>query len=83
MVQACFAIHLMEATINIDNMTSYHVLNFGAKSWWAHQQLRNMGKHAEARREERRNILSDLETVRSALYILVGHGRFAIVTGPY
>jgi hypothetical protein len=42
-----------------------------------------MGKHVEARREERRNILSDLETVQSALYILVGHGRFATVTGPY
>jgi hypothetical protein len=30
-----------------------------------------------------RNILSDLETVRSALYILVCHGRFVIITGPY
>jgi len=73
----------MEATMNIDNLTIYHVLNFGAKSWWAHQQLRDMGKHVEARREECRNILSDLETVRSALYILVGHGRFVIVTGTY
>ncbi len=69
--------------MNIDNTTIYRVLNFGAKSWWAHKQLRDMGKHVEARREERRNILSDLETVRSALYILVGHGRFVIVTGPY
>jgi hypothetical protein len=42
-----------------------------------------MGKHIEARREERRSILSDLATVRSALYILVGHGRFVIVTGPF
>jgi hypothetical protein len=73
----------MEETMNIDNTTIYRVLNFGAKSWWAHQELRNIGKHAEARREERRNILSDLETVRSALYILVGHGRFVIVTGAY
>ena len=69
--------------MNIDNTTIYRVLNFGAKSWWAHQRLRDIGKHVEARREERRNILSDLETVRSALYILVGHGRFVIVTGPY
>ena len=83
MAQACFAIHFMEATMNIDNTTIYRVLNFGAKSWWAHQRLRDIGKHVEARREERRNILSDLETVRSALYILVGHGRFVIVTGPY
>ena len=30
MAQACFAIHLMEATMNIDNMTIYRVLNFGA-----------------------------------------------------
>jgi len=69
--QACFAIHLMEATMNIDNTIIYRVLNFGAKSWWASNQLRDMGKHVEARREERRNILSDLETVRSALYIPV------------
>jgi hypothetical protein len=75
--------HRMEATMNIDNTTIYRILNFGAKSWWAHKQLRDLGKHAEARREERRNILSDLVTVRSALYILVGHGRFVIVTGPY
>lgn len=69
--------------MNIENTTIYRVLNFGAKSWWAHKQLRDMGKHVEARREERRSILSDLETVRSALYILVGHGRFVIVTSPY
>ena len=69
--------------MNIDNTTIYRVLNFGAKSWWAHKQLRDMGKHVEARREERRNIVSDLETVRSALYILVGHGRFVILTGQY
>ena len=69
--------------MNIDNTTIFRVLNFGAKSWWAHKQLRDMGKHVEARREERRNILRDLETVRSALYILVGHGRFVILTGPY
>jgi hypothetical protein len=41
-----------------------------------------IGKQVEARHEERRNILSDLETVRLELYILVGHGRFVIVTGP-
>lgn len=69
--------------MNIDKTTIYRILNFGAKSWWAHKQLRDMGKHVEARREERRNILDDLETVRSALYILIGHGRFVIVTGPH
>jgi hypothetical protein len=73
----------MEATLNIDNTTIYRILNFGAKSWWAHQRLHDMGRHTEARREERRSILSDLKTVRSALYILVGHGRFVIVTGSY
>ena len=67
----------------INNTTIYKILDFGARTWWAHKQLRDMGKHVEARREERRNILSDLATVRSALYILVGHGRFVIVTGPY
>lgn len=69
--------------MNIDNTTIYRILNFGAKSWWANKQLRDMGKHVEARREERRDILSDLGTVRSALYTLVGHGRFVIITGPY
>ena len=69
--------------MNIDNATIYRILNFGAKSWWAHRRLRDLGKQIEARREERRNILSDLETVRSAQYILVGHGRFVIITGPY
>jgi len=69
--------------MNIDTTTIYRILNFGAKSWWAHQRLHDMGRHTEARREERRSILSDLKTVRSALYILVGHGRFVIVTGPY
>ena len=58
--------------MNIDNTIISCVLNFGAKSWWAHNQLRDLGKHVEARREERRNILSDLETMRSALYIPVG-----------
>ena len=83
MAQARFAIYLIEATINIDNTTIYRVLNFGAKSWWAHQRLRDMGKQIRARREERGNILSDLEIVRFALYILIGHGHFVIVTGPY
>ena len=69
--------------MNIDNTVIYRILNFGAKSWWAHRQLREMGKPMEARREERRNILSDLKTVRSALYMLIGHGRFVIITGPY
>ena len=69
--------------MNINNSTIYRILNFGAKSWWAHKQLRDMGKIAEARREERRNILDDLKTVCSALYILVSHGRFVIVTGPH
>lgn len=69
--------------MKVDNTTIYSILNFGAKSWWAHRQLHDMGKHVEARREERRSILSDLATVRAALYVLVGHGRFVIVTGPY
>lgn len=33
MAQACFAIHPLEATMNIDNTTIYRILNFGAKSW--------------------------------------------------
>src|SRR5512141_630947 len=69
--------------MNIDNTTIYRILNFGAKSWWAHRRLRETGNQSAARREERRSILSDLATVRSALYILVGHGRFVIITGTY
>ena len=69
--------------MNIDNTTIYRIMNYEAKCWWAHRRLRDMGKSVEARRYERRSILSDLATVRSALYILVGHGRFVIVTGPY
>ncbi len=69
--------------MNIDNTTIYRILNFGAKSWWAHRRLRETGNQLAARREERRSILSDLATVRSALYILVGHGRFVIITGAY
>jgi hypothetical protein len=83
MTQACFVIHLMEPTMNIDNTIIYRILNFGARSWWAHQRLRDMGKYVEARRDERLNILRNLATVRSALYILVGHGRFVIITGLY
>ena len=81
MAPACFGIIFMEAAMNIDNTTIYRVLNFGAKSWWGHQQLRNMGRCAEARSEEHRSVLSDLNTVRSALYMLVGRGRLVIVTG--
>ncbi len=53
--------------MNIDNTTIYRILNFGAKSWWAHKRLHDMGKHVEARHEERRNILDDLETMRLPL----------------
>jgi hypothetical protein len=67
----------------INNTTIYKILDFGARTWWAHKQLRDLGKDLEARRAERRAILDDLETVRSALYVMIGHGRFVIVTGPH
>jgi hypothetical protein len=50
--QACFAIYLMGATMNIDSTTSDRIFNFVVKSCWVHQQLRDMGKHVEAGREE-------------------------------
>jgi hypothetical protein len=61
--------------------TIYRILNFGAKCWWAHRQLRGQGKHIEARRAERRDILGDVDTLRKAQYIVIAHGRWIIITG--
>lgn len=61
----------------------YQLLNFNAQNWWAHRRLRGQGYKMEARREERRAILSDLETIRKAQYVLVSDGRWVIVTGQY
>jgi hypothetical protein len=63
--------------------TIYRILNFGTKCWWAHQQLRGQGKHAEARRAERRDILGDIDTLRKAQYIVIAHGRWIIITGRH
>ena len=68
---------------NTNSFTIYQILNFGAKTWWAHQQLRDRGKHAEARRAERRDIRSDVDTLRKAQYILIAHGRWIIITGRH
>jgi hypothetical protein len=61
----------------------YRLLNFGAKTWWAHRQLRNQGKHTDARRAERRDILDDVDALRKAQYLLIAHGRWIIVTGRH
>ena len=61
----------------------YRLLNFGTKSWWARRQLRDQGKHTEARRAERRDILSNVVTLRQAQYVLIAHGRWIIVTGRH
>ena len=66
-----------------NNFIIYSILNLGTKSWWAHRQLRNLGKHKEARRAERRDILSDVVTLRQAQYVLIAHGRWIIVTGRH
>jgi hypothetical protein len=66
-----------------NSFTIYRLLNFGTKSWWAHRQLRDQGKHTEARQAERRDILSDVNTLRQAQYVLVAHGRWVIVTGRH
>jgi len=65
------------------SFTVYEILNFGAKNWWAHRQLRDQGKDAEARRGERRDILSDINTLRKAQYLLIAHGRWIILTGRH
>jgi hypothetical protein len=72
----------MQADIN-NGFTIYRILNFGTKNWWAHRQLRDQGKHIEARRGERRDILSDVGTLRKARFVLIGHGRWLIATGSH
>jgi len=66
-----------------NTFTIYRLLNFGTKSWWAHRQLRDQGKYTEARRAERRDILSDVNTLRQAQYVLIAHGRWIIITGHH
>ena len=44
----------------INNTIIYKILDFGARTWWAHKQLRDLGKDVEARRAERRAGLRDL-----------------------
>jgi hypothetical protein len=63
--------------------TIYRILNFGTKGWWAHRRLREQGKHTEARRAERRDILGDVDTLRKAQYIIIAHGRWIIIKGPH
>jgi hypothetical protein len=63
--------------------TIYRILNFGTKGWWAHRQLREQGKHIEARRAERRDILGDVDTLRKAQYIVIAHGRWIIIAGRH
>lgn len=72
----------MFADIN-NGFIIYRLLNFGTKGWWAHRQLRVQGKHTEARRVERRDIVSNVVTLRQAQYVLIAHGRWIIVTGRH
>lgn len=69
--------------INVSINTIYQMLDFNARSWWAHADLRKCGKVIEARKAERQSIKNDLETVRKAQYILVSNGRWVIVTGRH
>lgn len=68
---------------NTNSFTIYQILNFVAKTWWAHHQLRYQGQYTEARRAERHDILSDVDTLRKAQYILVAHGRWIVITGRH
>ena len=45
----------------------YKILDDSARSWWYHRQLREQGKHQEARRCERRAILDKVRVLRECL----------------
>ena len=45
----------------------YKILDDSARDWWYHRQLREQGKHQEARRHERRAILDNVRVLRECL----------------
>lgn len=45
----------------------YEILDESTQSWWYHRQLREQGKHQEARRCERRAILDNVRVLRECL----------------
>jgi hypothetical protein len=62
--------------------TLYRILNYEAKSWWYHAQLRKEGQLVEARKRERASIRSWIGTLRQALAsgggVTVGRGGCAV-----
>lgn len=61
------------------NTIILRVLRGEAKSWWAHQDLRNAGKTKEAQARERQSIRHQTDTIRKTLasnnaYISCGRG---------
>ena len=60
----------------------YKILDDAARSWWHHRQLREQGKHEEARVLERKSILDRVLTLRKCLenggYATNGRGGWAI-----
>ena len=66
-------------------MSLYANLNRDAKRWWYHSELRNRGKHEEARALERKSIRDGLKTIRETLdtpdaYVTVGMGGIVLHT---
>ena len=53
----------------------YKILDDAARSWWYHRQLREQGKHEEARVLERKSIMSRVYILRKCLE----NGGFATV----
>lgn len=60
----------------------YRVLNAEAKAWWYHQDLRKSGRTDEARRRERKSILSTLDYIRQTLrnggLLTIGRGGYTL-----
>jgi len=56
----------------------YKKLNHHAKTWWYHMELRENGKHIEARTKERFSIKSSLATIRRAVLMTIGHGGWTV-----
>ena len=60
----------------------YRILNWDARRWWYHVELRRQGQFAEARRRERRSIRNTLADLREALkgggYLAIGRGGWTL-----
>jgi len=65
----------------------YAILNAHAKRWWYHDMLRRQGKHQEARRSEREDILETVARLRQVIagggFLTVGRGGWTLHIGEW